>query len=142
MKLKAIFLSSLVASCLLLGSCGSSIRFLKDGYIFVSTPVLLPMAASSDAYTGARDIREGYQSGAWTEIVAFPVLFVWHGVKHAFCIGAHAADMVFYPFYGIAESSKFGPEIAPIDYYENTWADRWYASTKKKKVDANTGESK
>lgn len=140
MKLKSIVLSSLVASCLLLGSCGSSLRVLKDGYITIISPVIIPMAASSDAYTGASDIREGYQSGAWTELVAFPVLFAWHAVKHTCIVGVHAIDMLFYPLYGISELSDLGPEIEPIDYYGNTWVDRLHAA-QKDKVDANTGET-
>ncbi len=140
MKLKAIFLSSLVASCLLLGSCGSNLRLLKDGYITIISPVMIPMAASSDAYTGATDIREGYQSGAWTEIVVFPALFVWHAVKHSCVVGVHAVDMVFYPLYGLSEASNLGPDIEPIDYYGNTWVDRLY-ERQTAEVDANTGET-
>ena len=142
MKLKAIFLSSLVASCLLLGSCGSSYRVLKDGYITVISPAVVVMGASGDAYRGATDIREGYESGAWTEIVAFPVLFVWHAVKHVAYVGVHVVDIAFFPFYGISEFSTLGPDIKPIDYYGNTWVDGLYASSlETEDVDANTGEA-
>ena len=44
-----------------------------------------------------------------------------------------------------------GPDIKPIDYYGNTWADRWHESRMKSKyedgrkgagVDADTGETR
>jgi hypothetical protein len=152
LKLKAICLSSLVVLCLVFSGCGSSLRFVKDNYITVISPVMIPMAASSDAYRGAQDIRNGYQSGAWTEVMVFPVLWVWHAVKHTCYVGVHAVDILFYPFYGISELSSLGPEIKPIDYYGNTWVDEIQESRFKKNyekgrktfgigVDADTGET-
>jgi predicted small secreted protein len=153
LKLKAIILSSLVALSLVLSGCGASLRFTKDVYITAISPVMVPMAATGDAYRGATDIREGYQSGAWTEIVAFPVLFVWHAVKHTCFVGVHFVDAFFYPFYGLSELSALGPEIKPIDYYGNTWVDRIQNSKSKADyekgrkmsdvgVDADTGETR
>jgi hypothetical protein len=121
---KATFVTVLAAVLLALPACGTMKRLGKDAYVTVISPVLIPMAAGSDAYTDSVEVRRGYEGEGFTQVIAFPVLFLWHGIKHTGIVGVHILDILFTPFYGLAEMSNFGPEIEPLDYYENTWFDQ------------------
>ena len=134
---KTIVVAVFAAVLLSLQSCGTMRRLGKDLYVAVTSPVLIPMAAGSDAYSGAVEVRKGYQGGAFTEVVSMPFLFLWHGIKHTLCVGVHVLDVALTPIYGISELSEFGPEIQPLDYYQNTWFDR----TPESSTDAESGEA-
>ena len=98
-------------------------RLGKDAYITIISPVLVPAAAAADSYRDATATRAGYQTGAVTEVLSYPVFFMWNTVKHAgYCL-VHVADIPLNLGYGISEFMELGPEIKPIDYYDGTWFD-------------------
>lgn len=140
MKLRTVILPVLAAALLSLTSCmGTLNRAGKDATVFVSSPILVPMAAAADAYTSAVEVRKGYGGNALTQVASYPVLFVWHGVKHlVWAPVVHGADLVLTPFYGLAESGGVLDDVQPIDYYQfpNTWFDSNSSGT-----DAETGEN-
>ena len=141
MKLKAIFLCLVVA--VLVSSCGTARRATKDAWIGVTGIVLVPMAAGGDAYRASVDVREGYQGESWSQVVAFPFAYIWNFGKHLLYWAVHVVDLPLNILYGISEVSSYGPEIEPIDYYQNTWVDAWHERATKKKsgTDAESGES-
>ena len=121
---KVLLVTVLTALVFSAASCGTMRRLGKDAYISVISPVLVPAAAAADSYRDATATREGYQTGAVTEVLSFPLFFVWNAIKHTgYCL-VHAVDIPMNLGYGVSELIDLGPEIEPIDYYQNTWFDR------------------
>ncbi|MEE2886057.1 MAG: hypothetical protein VX951_01385 [Planctomycetota bacterium] len=124
MKLgKVLIVTVLTALVFSATSCGTLRRLGKDAYITVISPVLVPAAAAADSYRDATATREGYQTGAVTEVLSFPLFFMWNTVKHAGYCFVHLVDIPLNLGYGVSELMELGPEIVPIDYYQNTWFD-------------------
>lgn len=124
MKLSKVFIVTILTALVFSAtSCGTMRRLGKDAYITVFSPLLVPAAAAADSYRDAAATREGYQTGAITEVLSFPLFFIWNTVKHAgYCL-VHAVDIPLNLGYGASELMELGPEIVPIDYYQNTWFD-------------------
>ena len=120
---KVLAISLLTAFVFSAASCGTMNRLGKDAYITVISPVLVPAAAAADSYRDATATREGYQTGAVTEVLSYPLFFMWNTVKHTGYCFVHAVDIPLNLGYGISEFMELGPEIKPIDYYDGTWFD-------------------
>ena len=82
MKLsKVISVIVLVLLIVSASSCGTLRRVTKNAVIGASSAALVLVAASADSYRDATATREGYQTGAVTEVLSFPLFFLWNAVK-------------------------------------------------------------
>ena len=134
-------LSALLA--LPLASCGTLNRAGKDLMLGIGTPVLIVYGGATDGYTSAKSVREGMDSGAAVEVLAFPFTFLYHAFEHGIYGIIHIIDFPLCLFYGAAELHPYGPEIEPLDFYDGTWFDKWsddhQARKKKAGTDAESG---
>ena len=121
---KVLLVAVLTALVFSATSCGTWRRLGKDVYITAISPLLIPAAAAADSYRDATATREGYQTGAITEVLSFPLFFMWNTVKHAGYCFVHLLDIPLNLYYGASEMMQLGPEIEPIDYYQSTWFDK------------------
>ena len=111
----------------------------KDLTVVVASPVLVLYAAGTDAASTSQEVRKGLDAGPAAEVAAFVPAFFFHAIKHIFYVFVHAVDFCFTPFYGLAELHPSGPEIEPLDYYQNTWFDH-HSDAANKSADAHSGE--
>ena len=131
--------SALLATTLT--SCGTLNRAGKDLLLGVGTPVLMIYGGATDGAASAQNVRKGLDSGSGVEVLAFPFTFFYHALEHGIYGVVHCVDFFLCPFYGAAELHPYGPEIKPLDIYQGTWFDTWYAKSHKKGTDAETGEA-
>lgn len=131
------FLALLLAG---LSACGTMRRAGKDLGVVVISPILIPYAGGTDTVATSQEVKNGLGGSAATEVLAFIPAFVFHTVKHALYTVIHAVDFCFFPIYGLADLHPYGPEIEPLDYYQNTWFDE-SKDDKQKGTDAQSGES-
>jgi hypothetical protein len=133
----------LSVSCLLLTtltSCGTLNRAGKDLVLGVGTPVLMVYGGATDGVDSAQNVREGLGSGGGVEVLAFPFTFGYHALEHFIYGVVHLVDLPLCLFYGAAELHPSGPEVKPLDIYQGTWFDSWYAENRKQGTDAESGE--
>ncbi len=124
MTLRKAAITGFVSILLLsLASCGAFRRVGKDLTVVLTSPAVILYGASTDAYTSAKEVREGYQANAAVEVISMPFLGLWHGLKHLCWVGVHALDVPLFLVYGPADLHPYGPEIEPLDYYTGTWLD-------------------
>ena len=137
---KVAAIAALTAVLLSLNSCGTLRRAGKDLYILGASPVLIPMAAASDAYSTSVEVRKGYGGDSWSEVLAFPFMWLWHVTKHTIYVGAHVVDLpVTLVLTSWSELSEYGPEIEPLDYYHIPGFDK--ELTDKSSTDAESGDT-
>ena len=119
--LQASAVGILLLSLLSLSSCGTAKRFSLDLSVAATSPFLVIYGGSTDAVTDVQEATEALDMGPFTQVVAFPFYFLYHGVKHALYSIIHVVDAPLCVFYGAAELHPDGPEIRPLDYYEVPW---------------------
>lgn len=140
MKLKnPLLVASFALLMLCLSGCNTMRRAGKDLGVVVTSPVLVLYAASTDAASTSQEVRKGLDGGPAAEVISFVPAFFFHGIKHVFYVLVHAGDFFLTPVWGLAELHPYGPEITPLDYYQNTWFDR-KPSDGQRKTDAQSGE--
>ena len=139
MKLKNPLLVAFLAVTLAgLPGCGTVRRAGKDLTVVATCPALIPYAAATDAASTAQEVRKGLDSGPAIEVVSFVPAFFFHAIKHAFYVVVHAGDFFLSPLWGLAELHPSGPEIEPLDYYNNTWFDK--KDDDSRRTDMQSGE--
>ncbi len=136
---------TLVACTLLLAvlfaSCGTMRRFGKDVGVVVTSPLLIPYAAGTDAASSAQGMSKGLGGSAAGEVIWTVPAFFFHVVKHTFFVAVHGVDILLTPVWGLAELHPSGPEIQPLDYYQNTWFDKKSSDQDRAVTDAQSGET-
>ena len=139
MKLKnPLLVASAVLLLLVLSSCGTLRRAGKDIGVVVTSPVLVLYAAGTDAASSSQEVHRGLGTGSWVEVAAFVPAFFFYGIKHVFYVLVHAGDLFLTPLWGLAELHPNGPEVVPLDYYQNTWFDKEEDS---RRTDSLSGET-
>ena len=134
---KALLVACTVFLAMSFVACGTMRRTGKDLAVVVTCPVLIPYAAGTDAASTSQEVRKGLDAGPAAEVIAFLPAFFFHTIKHAFYVIIHAVDACLFWAWGLAELHPSGPEIQPLDYYQNTWFDR---PEDQKKTDSQSGE--
>lgn len=134
---KALIAALALASVSLTSCTGTLKRAGKDAFIGVISPGLILYGGATDGYDSAKAVRNGMESGAAMEVLAFPFTFAYHAVKHAIYGAIHIVDLPLCPLYGLAEMHPYGPEIKPLDFYQGTIFD---TPTQKSGTDAQSGE--
>ena len=131
--------SALLATSLT--SCGTLNRFGKDVFLGVGTPVLMVYGGATDGAQSAQNVQEGMGSGDAVGALSFPFTFLYHAFEHFLYGVVHIIDIPLCVLYGAAEIYPNGPEIKPLDIYQGTWFDSWYASSQDDKsgTDPETG---
>ena len=135
---KSCVLAFVASLALLLTSCGTARRAGKDLGVVAVSPALVLYGGFTDAYTTAKEVRNGLGGGPVVEVITMIPAAVVHTVKHAIYVVFHAVDFVLFPVYGAAELHPYGPEIEPLDYYTGTIFDK---ETKRSATDASSGEA-
>ena len=142
MNVRKALLAAAAALAVSLASCGTVCRLSKDAFVTVTSPGLILYGATTDAYSSSVSVRDGLEAGPVVQVVSFPFTFLYHGFKHFIYCAIHLIDLPLCGIYGMAEVHPSGPEVQPLDFYQGTWPDQWYANHKGRKgTDPESGET-
>ena len=137
MNVRKLLLPVFALVALTFASCGTINRAGKDLMLGVGTPILMVYGGATDGYATSANVREGLDSGAPVQVLAFPFTFFYHALEHGIYGIVHLVDLPLCLFYGAAELHPYGPEVMPLDIYQGTWFDDW---ARPSGTDAESGE--